>query len=72
MINITTLYLSRLNRYFIGNIPPIVCYAIGNKQFENCICDCKYVCKKTPGLNPGFNNLNYFDYEAALTKLKNK
>ena len=46
MINITTLYLSRLNRYFIGNIPPIVCYAIGNKQFENCICDCKYVCKK--------------------------
>ena len=32
MIERTILYLSRVNRYFSGDMPPIVCYAIGNKQ----------------------------------------
>ena len=74
MIERTILYLSRVNRYFSGDMPPIVCYAIGNKQFSKCVCDCKDICKKTPGniVNRRFNYVDDFDYGAALASLKLK
>ena len=88
MIERTTLYISRLNRNFMGKHAPIVCHAIGKKQFEDCVCDCKKICKKTPGTtnnsnkfnNNKFNNnkFNYvdyvdnFDYELATLLLNEK
>jgi hypothetical protein len=66
----------------MGKHAPIVCHAIGKKQFEECVCDCKDICKKTPGttnnsnkFNNKFNNnkFNYvdnFDYELATLLLK--
>lgn len=68
----TTLYISRLNRYIMGNHAPIICHAIGKKQFEKCVCDCKDICKKTPGTTNNRNKFNYvdnFDYEIELSKL---
>jgi|SaaInlStandDraft_2_1057019.scaffolds.fasta_scaffold243761_2 hypothetical protein len=85
MIEITALYISRLNRNIMGKNAPIVCHAIGKKQFEDCVCDCKDICKKTPGTtnnsnkfnNNNFNNnkFNYvdnFDYELATLLLNEK
>ena len=48
-LKITTLYLSKVSRIVNGNYPPIICYAIGNKKYENTICDCKKFCKYSPG-----------------------
>lgn len=80
MIEKTALYISRLNRHFIGTHAPIVCHAIGKKQFENCVCDCKDICKKTPGTtnnsnkfnNNKFNYVDNFDYEVATMLLNEK
>ena len=76
MIEKTALYISRLNRYFSGNIAPIVCHAIGNKQFSHCICDCKDICKKTPGhtikINNQFNYVDNFDYELEIAEVLEK
>ena len=76
MIEKTVLYLSRLNRYFSGNFAPVVCHAIGNKEFSNCICDCKDICKKTPGgtikNNYKFNYVDNFDYELEMAELLKK
>lgn len=68
MIERTTLYISRRNRSFMGKHPPIVCHAIGKKQFEDCVCDCKDICKKTPGTT---NNSNKFNNNKFNNKFNN-
>ena len=54
------LYLSKISRIMSGNYPPIICYAIGKKNYNNTICDCKEFCKYYPGNRQyEFINNNY-------------
>jgi hypothetical protein len=52
----------------MGKHAPIVCHAIGKKQFEDCVCDCKKICKKTPGTT---NNSNKFNNNKFNNKFNN-
>lgn len=48
-LKITVLNISKVARIMNGNYPPLICYAFGNKDYENTVCDCKKFCKYSPG-----------------------
>jgi hypothetical protein len=48
-LKITVLNISKVARIMNGNYPPLICYAFGNKDYENTVCDCKKYCKYSPG-----------------------